>query len=122
MGKGVLAWWGVTAGSTCCTVPSLHQHLQVFRIIPCGFDPATPPPLLGSSQKGILGWREGVFFFSFLCSCHLSDNCPSSPLAFPHSSFLYGISTKDTHFKEEKKKKRQRSYLRETQKHNRAGV
>lgn len=35
--------------------------------------------------------------FPFLCVCHLSDNSPSSPLAFPHYSYSYNTNNKDIH-------------------------
>lgn len=38
--------------------------------------------------------------FSFLCVCHLPDNSPSSPLAFPHSSYSYNTNNKDIHSRE----------------------
>lgn len=35
--------------------------------------------------------------FPFLCVRHLSDNSPSSPLAFPHYSYSYNTNNKDIH-------------------------
>lgn len=94
---------------TCCPVPP-PLPTNISRCLEgsfCGFDllpPAPPPPVLDSSQRDILGWGgwfRGVWggLFLFVCVCHLSDNSPSSPLALPHSLYLYGTSNKDTRFR-----------------------
>lgn len=84
--------------STCCPAPlppNISGRLD-FRFR--GFALPTPPPV-GSSQRDILGGLGG-WGSSFLCVYVVNLTVlPPPHWPVPISSYLYGTSNKDTHFR-----------------------
>lgn len=87
--------------STCCPVPSLPTNISgCLECSFCGFHLPTPPPVLCSSQRDILGWGGGWFrgvggVSSFLCVYVIYLTILPPQMAFSRSSYLYGTSNKD---------------------------
>lgn len=72
---GVLAQQGShTRGPLAALSSPAPQHLWAFEISFSGFDLPTPSPVLGNSQRDILGWGGGWLewvgsFFLSVCVC-----------------------------------------------------
>lgn len=83
----------------CLSLLNSSGYLEMS--FPCFLSHHTPR--IGGFQKGNrvgwLGMVMGVIYF-LLCMCVcLSESFRPSLLTFPYSSYLYGTSNKDTHFR-----------------------